>query len=120
MNFVNAPSINARITINLARISIISAVTHYDVIEEVAEELEWKIIRKLKSKTPWDILWTDHHIQPDLLIKLQLYQKVSHFPGIHVLSRKNLLGLSFMDMYRRAPEHYNFFPKTWLLPSQFS
>lgn len=90
------------------------------MIEDVAEELEWKITRKLKSKHPWDVLWTDHHIQPELLIKLQLYQKVSHFPGIHVLSRKNLLGLSFMDMHRRAPEHYNFFPKTWLLPAQYS
>lgn len=25
-----------------------------------------------------------------------------------------------MDMYRRSPEHYDFFPKTWLLPSQYS
>ena len=34
---------------------------------------------------------------------MQLYQKVSHFPGIHVLARKNLLGLSLMDMYKRVP-----------------
>ena len=25
-----------------------------------------------------------------------------------------------MDMYRRVPDHYNFFPKTWLLPAQYS
>jgi len=94
-------------------------VTHYDVIEDVAEELEWKVQRKMKAGKAWDVLWTDHHIQPELLFKLQLYQKVSHFPGIHVLSRKNLLGLSLMDMYKRSPTHYDFFPKTWLLPSQY-
>jgi tubulin polyglutamylase TTLL6/13 len=90
------------------------------VIEEVAEELGWKIQRSMKAGNIWDVLWTDHHIQPDLLIRMQLYQKVSHFPGIHVLSRKNLLGLSFMDMAKRAPEHYDFFPRTWLLPAQYS
>lgn len=95
-------------------------VTHYDVIEEVADELGWKVINSMKSSTPWDILWTDHHIQPDLLIRLQLFQKVSHYPGIHVLSRKNLLGLSLMDMFKRVPTHYDFFPKTWLLPAQYS
>lgn len=40
-------------------------VTHYDVIEDVAEELDWKVTRKLKGKkSGWDVLWTDHHIQP--------------------------------------------------------
>jgi tubulin polyglutamylase TTLL6/13 len=93
-------------------------VTHYDVIEEVADELGWRVVRSMKG-APWDVLWTDHHIQPDLLIRLHLFQKVSHFPGIHVLSRKNLLGISLMDMYKRAPTHYDFFPKTWLLPAQY-
>ena len=77
------------------------------------------MVRSMKG-APWDLLWTDHHIQPDLLFRLHLFQKVSHFPGIHVLSRKNLLGLSLMDMQRRAPAHYHFFPKTWLLPAQYA
>lgn len=46
MIFVNVsqiPPLNSRITINLARIYFLIIVTHYDVIEEVAEELGWKI-----------------------------------------------------------------------------
>ncbi len=86
----------------------------------MAEELGWKVLHSMKSNTPWDVLWTDQHIHPELLIRLQLYQKVSHFPGIHVLARKNLLAISLMDMLKRAPQHYNFFPKTWLLPAQYS
>ena len=39
-------------------------VTHYDVIEDVAEELDWKVQKKMKAGKTWDVLWTDHHIQP--------------------------------------------------------
>ena len=58
-------------------------------------------------------------IDPDALIKMHLFQKISHFPGIHVLARKNLLGLSFMEMQKKFPEEYNFFPKTFLLPADY-
>lgn len=89
------------------------------MLEEVAEELGWKVQRRMHRKKGWDILWTDQHILPDLLMRMKPHQKVSHFPGIHVLARKNLLGLSLMEMRSLAPQEYNFFPKTWLLPSQF-
>ena len=38
-------------------------VTRYDVIEDVAEDLEWKI-QHSRKKNDWDVLWTDHMIQP--------------------------------------------------------
>lgn len=50
---------------------------------------------------------------------MHFFQKISHFPGIHVLARKNLLGLSFMDMNKKFPKQYNFFPKTWMLPHDY-
>ena len=94
-------------------------VSKYEVLEEVADDLGWKVQKRMHKKKGWDVLWTDQHILPDLLMRMKPHQKVSHFPGIHVLARKNLLGLSLMEMRRIAPEHYDFFPKTWLLPSQF-
>ena len=36
-----------------------------------------------------------------------------------MLARKNLLGLSFMEMRKKFPDQYNFFPKTWLLPADY-
>lgn len=68
--------------------------THYDVITDVAEELEWTIQYGIK-KGDWDVLWVDHMIEADTLIKMHFFQKISHFPGIYVLARKNLLGMSF-------------------------
>ena len=58
-------------------------------------------------------------IEPETLIKMHFFQKISHFPGIHVLARKNLLGLSFMEMNKKFPEQYNFLPKTWMLPNDY-
>lgn len=65
------------------------------------------------------MLWVDHMIEPDTLIKMHFFQKISHFPGIYVLARKNLLGMSFTEMAKKFPEDYRFFPKTWLLPAEF-
>lgn len=90
--------------------------THYDVITDVAEDLEWKIQYSSK-KGDWDVLWIDSMIEPDTLMKMHFYQKISHFPGIYVLARKNLLGFHFNEMARKYPDEYNFFPRTWLLPS---
>lgn len=65
------------------------------MIEDVAEELGWRIQYKLSAGN-WDLLWTDQQIQPETLIKMHLFQKISHYPGIHVMARKNMLGMSLM------------------------
>ena len=81
--------------------------------------MDWTLQYSTK-KGDWDVLWTDHMVEPETLIKMHFFQKISHFPGIHVLARKNLLGLSFMEMRKVFPDTYNFFPRTWLLPSDYS
>jgi tubulin polyglutamylase TTLL6/13 len=47
--------------------------------------------------------WTDFAIDPDILIKMHLFQKINHYPGIHVIARKNLLGLGLMSMRAKFP-----------------
>ncbi len=36
------------------------------------------------------------------------------------LSRKNNLGRNLMNMYKKFPEHYKFFPLTYILPADNS
>ena len=93
--------------------------TRYEVVEEVASELGW-IAQTSDNRGDWDVFWTDHIIDTDVLMKMHFFQKVSHFPGIHVLARKNLLGLSLIEMRKKFFEEYRFFPDTWLLPSQYA
>lgn len=51
---------------------------------------------------------------------MHFHQKINHYPGIYVIARKNLLGLNLMGMRNHFPDEYNFFPLTWMLPSQYS
>lgn len=77
--------------------------TQYSVISEVAESLDWKI-QTTNDAGDWDIFWIDMSIDPDILIKMHLFQKISHYPGIHIIARKNLLGLNLMSLRAKIPE----------------
>jgi tubulin polyglutamylase TTLL6/13 len=78
-------------------------VTQYPVVTEVAENLDWKI-QYSNDAGDWDVYWTDIAIDPDVLIKMHLFQKINHYPGIHVIARKNLLGLNLMSLRNKIPD----------------
>lgn len=42
------------------------------------------------------------------------------YPGISCITKKHHLARHLMGMYKVFPKEYDFFPKTWLLPSQFT
>lgn len=42
------------------------------------------------------------------------------YPGIQCIAKKHLLAKNLMKMYKKFPDEYNFFPKTWVLPTQFT
>ena len=67
----------------------------------------------------WDIFWTDAGVLPERIAKMKPYQKVNHFPGMFQLSRKNHLARNLIKMQKEFPKEYKFFPKTYLLPSEF-
>jgi tubulin polyglutamylase TTLL6/13 len=109
--------------------------TEYDVVKKVAKKVnDFKLLEIEedheggihkgvgggKLSPQWDITWHDLSITPDFLSKLEPYQKVSQFPGIYVVCRKNHLARNLMKMQRQFPSEYNFFPKTWLLPSELT
>jgi hypothetical protein len=49
-------------------------------------------------------MWIDSHIEAHDLYRLNDHQKISHFPAIYVLTRKNYLGRSLMKMRNYFPE----------------
>jgi len=67
----------------------------------------------------WDVCWTDNAVQPETLTKMELHQKINHFPGMYNLARKNLLGRGLMRMRKKFPGEYDFFPMTWMLPVEY-
>lgn len=72
------------------------------------------------SPDQFDVFWYDLSIQPEILNRLKPYQRISQWPGIHVIAHKNRLGQNLMLMRKEFPEHYNFFPVTYVLPYEMN
>jgi tubulin polyglutamylase TTLL6/13 len=93
------------------------AFTQYPVVKHVTEKiLGWKLTEDEKDEK-WDLLWTDHAVPPERLSKMQHYQKINHFPGMYSISRKNYLAMNLSKLKKKFQDDYNFYPKTWLYPS---
>ena len=88
-------------------------------MRSVSKTLKWKA-QTDPENAEWDVWWTDNAVAPEVVFKMQPHQKINHFPGMYILSRKNLLGKGLMRMRKEFPEDYKFFPLTWMLPSEFS
>ena len=81
----------------------------------MAKQLKIKV--KVDQNNPeWDFWWTDWHVTPEILMKMEHHQKINHFPGMFTLARKNMLAKNLMRMRKKSPDDYNFFPLTWTLP----
>jgi hypothetical protein len=91
-----------------------AAYTQYEVLKDVADEINF--VLSYDEEEDWDIYWIDGPVAPTFLLKMQLYQRTNHFPGMYALARKNLLAKNLMAMKKVCASDFNFFPKTWLLP----
>lgn len=94
--------------------------TKYEVIRHVASKMLNYKLSTDEEDDKWDIFWTDTAVQPEKLSKMQPYQKINHFPGMYSISRKNYLAMNLSKLKKKFPEDYNFFPKTWLYPCDYS
>lgn len=72
------------------------------MLQRVAKELKFKI-KKDPNFAEWDVWWTDWHVTPETLLRMEHHQKINHFPGMFNLSRKNLLAKNLMRMRKKAP-----------------
>ena len=81
--------------------------TEYDIVKKAARKVNnFKLVEMQedhegavhkgvggqKLSGVWDVSWHDLAISPDFLAKMKPYQKVSQFPGIYVVCRKNHLA----------------------------
>lgn len=47
------------------------------------------------------------------------YQRINHFPGMRVITRKDELAKNLNIMRQIMPKEYNFYPLTWVLPRDY-
>jgi len=93
--------------------------TQYELLQELATELNYLVISDTNDKES-DIFWQDNALSPDQLTQFKSHQRVNHFPGIYIISRKDHLGKNLKSMKQLFPNSYNFFPPTWVLPKDLS
>jgi tubulin polyglutamylase TTLL6/13 len=89
--------------------------TQYEVLEDAARESNFRL--STDEEEDWDVWWIDGPIFTSLLHKMRWYQRTNHLPDVFALARKNLLARNLNMMQNALPNEYNFFPQTWVLPS---
>lgn len=95
------------------------ALTKYAVVKKVGKFFKWRLTKK-EDDDNWDVFWTDAAVQPEKLAKMKPFQKINHFPGMYALARKNYLAKNLNRIRKVFPKDYNFFPRTWLIPAEYS
>lgn len=95
-----------------------AAFTQYDVVKEVGKTVFNYHLTKNELKD-WDIAWFDGAISIKLLQKMWPNQRTNHFPGMYNLARKNCLGRHLMRMRKWFPDDYDFFPLTFMIPTDY-
>ena len=72
----------------------------------------------LTSTRAFNLLWLNCPVKPALLLSLNKYQKVNHFPRTQELTRKDLLTRTMEGLRERhGPGACDWFPQTFVLPS---
>ena len=95
--------------------------TQYPVVKFVGKKvMKWQLDYTPIDSFAFDVCWTDNAVKPETLAKMQPHQKINHFPGMYVLSRKNNLGRNLMRLRKYDPQEYNFFPHTFILPADYA
>eukprot|EP00955_Chlamydomonas_euryale_P082650 363755-Chlamydomonas_euryale.AAC.2 len=79
----------------------------------VQRKLGW---REVGDDEDWEVYWTDNSIAIERVMRLGRTQKINHFSGMLELCRKRSMARNLQKMQKAFPEHYNFFPTTFIIP----
>ena len=67
-------------------------------MKSAAKKFKWTQATEHFSNMNFDICWTDNHVKQEIYYKMHPYQKINHFPGMNILSRKNNLAKNILKM----------------------
>jgi tubulin polyglutamylase TTLL6/13 len=93
--------------------------TQYDVVKEVLKN-HFRCKLSVEEEGEWDLMWMDSGVTSEIVSKLKPYQKINHYNGMSCITRKNHLCRNLMRIRKILPKDYNYFPETWLLPTDWN
>jgi tubulin polyglutamylase TTLL6/13 len=94
--------------------------TKYSVVRYVLSKVLGFRLVKDDQDDSCDVYWHDCGVDVERLMRLKPFQKINHYPGMYEVARKNNLARNLNRMRRHFPKEYNFYPQSWLLPSEWS
>ena len=56
---------------------------------------------------------------PEFLGSLANWQRANHFLGMYNICRKSTLGIHLNRFKKEFPDHFTYFPQTWVYPAEF-
>lgn len=83
--------------------------TKYQIVRKVMRH-DFKMRIEEADTDDFDILWCDHGLPPERIMRMKAYQRTNHFPGMQALTRKNSLGKNLNGMRTLFPEAFDFYP----------
>lgn len=86
----------------------------YNVVHDLCEERRWK---ECEDTDDWNLFWYDWSVSNEVVVKMQPYQKINHFPGMEQITRKDTLARNMNRCRKCFPELYDFFPASYYLPA---
>ncbi|XP_019631297.1 PREDICTED: tubulin polyglutamylase TTLL7-like isoform X2 [Branchiostoma belcheri] len=92
--------------------------TRYEVVHAVVEQAGMQVSKEDDPKCY--LIWSDSFVQNERIAELKSYQRLNHFPGMGEICRKDCLARNISKMNRKRPEEYNFTPRTWIFPAEYS
>lgn len=91
--------------------------TRFSVVRESVEQFGYKITQ---STTKNLLFWCDSGGSFEFTSQLSQWQFYNHFPGTWAIARKVDLARNIEKMNRLLPEFYDFHPKSFIIPSQYT
>lgn len=88
--------------------------TCYPLIRGVCKkDFKMKVINEGDPDVDFDLLWADHAIPNDRLLRFKPHQRCSQLPGNGCITRKNCLAANLNIMRKKYAIEYEFFPRTY-------
>lgn len=93
----------------------------YDCVKQAARSRGWRLVDgdgvdARKS----NIFWVDTSCIGERMRELAPWQRINHFPGMNSIARKGRMAQALDRMRRKFPADYSFYPRTWVLPAEWS
>lgn len=101
---------HSNVPVNISR-------TRFPIIEECCSELQFRVV---ESNSKALIFWCDAGGSFEFISSLSQFQFCNHFPGTWSLARKVDLSRNIGRLAKVLPQIYDFHPKSFIIPSQYS